>query len=172
MRIVCDTGPLIGLAKIDCLYILKDIAEEVCIPPMVYRELFGKVSTETERIENALNDFIQITELKTLKPQIQEMLSDLAEGERQAIGLASLFSKDVLLLIDDLSGRRVADKLNIPKTGLIGILLLAKERRILKDIGSLLDDLRTKGYWISDELTVLARRLAGEYDADEEQVNE
>ncbi|NIR06601.1 MAG: hypothetical protein GTN82_14365 [Candidatus Aminicenantes bacterium] len=107
MRIVCDTGPLIGLAKIDCLYVLKKIASEVCIPPMVYRELFAKVSVETERIENALNDFIQVTELKTLKPEIQENLSDLAEGERQAIGLASMFSKDVLLLIDDLAGRTV-----------------------------------------------------------------
>ncbi len=43
---------------------------------------------------------------------------------------------------------------------------------ILKDIGSFIDELRNKGYWLSDELTVLARRLAGEYDADEERVNE
>ena len=42
MRIVSDNGPLIGLAKIDYLSILKQIASEVCIPPMVYRELLGK----------------------------------------------------------------------------------------------------------------------------------
>lgn len=162
MKIVCDTGPLIGLAKIDCLYILKEIASEVCIPPIVYRELFGKVSFETERIENALNEFIQVTKLKTLKPKIQEMSIDLAEGERQAIGLASMFSKDVLLLIDDYAGRTVADQLDIPKIGIIGILLLAKERGILKDVGPLIDELRNKGYWLSDELIVIARRLAGE----------
>jgi predicted nucleic acid-binding protein len=34
MKIVCDTGPIIGLAKIDCLYILKEIASEVFIPPI------------------------------------------------------------------------------------------------------------------------------------------
>jgi predicted nucleic acid-binding protein len=162
MKIVCDTGPIIGLAKIDCLYILKEIASEVFIPPIVYRELFGRVSFETERIENALNEFIQVTELKTLKPKIQEMSIDLAEGERQAIGLASMFSKDVLLLIDDYAGRTVADQLDIPKIGIIGILLLAKERGILKDVGPLIDELRNKGYWLSDELILLARRLAGE----------
>ena len=162
MRIVCDTGPLIGLAKIDCLYILKEIASEVCVPPMVYRELFGKISFETKGIENALNEFIQVTELKTLKSKIQEVSSDLAEGERQAIGLASMFSKDALLLIDDYAGRIVADKLNIPKIGIIGILLLAKERGILKDVAPLSDELRNKGYWLSDELIELARRLAEE----------
>jgi predicted nucleic acid-binding protein len=162
MKIVSDTGPLIGLAKINCLYILKEIASAVYIPPMVYRELFGKISFETEGIDNALNEFIQVTELKILKPEIQEMSVDLAEGERQAIGLASMFSKDVLLLIDDYAGRIVADQLNIPKIGIIGILLLAKERGILKDVGLLIEELRNKGYWLSDELIVLARRLAGE----------
>lgn len=39
MKIVSNTGPLIGLAKIDSLSILKDIASEVLIPPMVHREL-------------------------------------------------------------------------------------------------------------------------------------
>jgi predicted nucleic acid-binding protein len=162
MKIICDTGPLIGLAKINCLYILKEIASEVCIPPGVYRELFGKASPETEEIENALNEFIQVTELKTLKPKIQEISIDLAEGERQAIGLASMFSKDVLLLIDDYAGRLASDKLNIPKIGIIGILLLAKERGILKEISPLIDELRNRGYWLSDELIELARRLAEE----------
>lgn len=47
MKIVSDTGPLIGLAKIDCLSILKNIATEVLIPPMVHRELLGKVGIES-----------------------------------------------------------------------------------------------------------------------------
>lgn len=41
MKIVSNTGPLIGLAKIDRLSILKDIASEIIIPPMVHRELLG-----------------------------------------------------------------------------------------------------------------------------------
>jgi predicted nucleic acid-binding protein len=67
-----------------------------------------------------------------------------------------------LQLIDDYTGRTVADQLDIPKIGIIGILLLAKERGILKDVGPLIDELRNKGYWLSDELIILARRLAGE----------
>lgn len=35
MKIISDTGPIIGLAKIDRLPILKDIADEILIPPIV-----------------------------------------------------------------------------------------------------------------------------------------
>jgi predicted nucleic acid-binding protein len=87
---------------------------------------------------------------------------ELGEGERQAIILTFKFSKNFLLLLDDRDGRSVADKLNIPYTGLIGILLLAKEKGLLKHIGPLIDDLRTHGYWISDEIADMSKRLAGE----------
>ena len=39
MKIISNTGPIIGLAKIDKLSLLKELAEEVLIPPLVYREL-------------------------------------------------------------------------------------------------------------------------------------
>jgi len=162
MKIVSNTGPLIGLAKIDCLSILKNVASEVLIPPIVHRELLGKVGIEPERIDNALNDFIHVTDLRPVELTAKEALVGLDEGERQAIGLASTFAGDVLLLLDDRAGRLVAEKLNIPKTGLIGILLLAKEKGILENIGSLIDELRSQGYWISNEIANIARNLAGE----------
>ncbi len=82
MKIVSNTGPLIGLAKIDCFPILKMIASEVLIPPIVHRELLGKVGFESERIDSALNDFIRVTNLQPLEPAIKEALVGLDEGER------------------------------------------------------------------------------------------
>jgi len=90
------------------------IASEVLIPPMVHRELLGKIGVESERIDKALNDFISVTDLKPMDSTIKEALADLDEGERQVIGLASAFSEDILLLLDDRAGRLVAEKLNIP----------------------------------------------------------
>ncbi len=162
MKIVSNTGPLIGLAKIDPLSILKDIAAEVIIPPMVHRELLGKTGIESERIDNALNDFINVIKLKPLDSAIEDASADLDEGERQAIALASTFSKNILLLLDDRAGRLVSEKLNIPTTGLICILLIAKDKGILQNIGLLIDELRNQGYWISDEVADLAKGLAGE----------
>jgi predicted nucleic acid-binding protein len=62
MKIVSNTGPIIGLAKVDQLFLLKNIASEVLIPPMVYRELLGKVGTESERIDRAFNEFLHVTD--------------------------------------------------------------------------------------------------------------
>lgn len=52
MKIISNTGPIIGLAKIGRLSLLKSIAKEVLIPPMVHRELLGKVGNEAEDIED------------------------------------------------------------------------------------------------------------------------
>ncbi len=43
MKIVADTGPIIGLAKIGKLYLLEKYVGEVLIPPIVYKELLGKI---------------------------------------------------------------------------------------------------------------------------------
>jgi len=162
MKLVSDTGPLIGLAKIGQIYLLKNLAEEVIIPPMVHKELFGKVGTESTQIENALHDFIHIENEIPLDTGTERILAELDEGEKQAISLASISEGDVLLLLDDRAGRTVADNLNIPTTGLIGVLLLAKEKGLVENIGPLIENLRHNGYWISDEIMQIARKLAGE----------
>jgi predicted nucleic acid-binding protein len=43
VKIISNTGPIIGLAKIDKLSLLNDLAEEILIPPLVYRELGSSV---------------------------------------------------------------------------------------------------------------------------------
>ena len=47
-------------------------------------------------------------------------------------------------------------------TGLVGLLLLAKEKGLVERVGPLVADLREAGYWFSDEVADIARRLAGE----------
>jgi len=162
MKIVSNTGPIIGLAKIDLLFLLNQIASEVFIPPMVHRELLGKIGPETEQIEKALNEFFKVTNLRPLDPAVEAAVSSLDEGEREVIGLASTMSGDILILIDDRAGREVAKGLNIPVSGLVGILLLAKEKGTVEKIGPLLEELRVKGYWLSDEVVQTAKGLAGE----------
>ncbi len=162
MKMVSNTSPIIGLAKIGRISLLKSMAEEVLIPPLVYRELLGKIGSESEQIDLALNDFIRITDIMPLETATENAAADLDEGEKQAIALAATVKGDVLLLLDDRAGRQVAEKLNIPTTGLIGILLLAKEKELVENVVPLIEELRDKGYWLSDEVIDVARRLAGE----------
>ena len=162
MKIVSDTGPIIGLAKIGRIFLLKELATKVLIPPFVHRELYGKIGTERDQIDQALTDFIQVAELGQLEVEIEEALIGLDEGERQSIYLAYTLKKDVILLIDDRAGRQVAENLKIRKTGLVGILIFAKRKRLIESVEPLLQELRTAGYWLSDEVIAVARKLAGE----------
>lgn len=162
MKVVSNTGPIIALAKIGQIFLLRSMFEEVLIPPLVHRELLGKIGSESEQIDQALKDFIRIADIMPLEPVTERAIDDLYEGEKQAIGLASMIEGEVLLLLDDRAGRQVTEKLNIPTTGLIGLLLLAKEKGLVENVGSLIEELRNNGYWLSDEVMDVARRLAGE----------
>jgi uncharacterized protein len=161
-RIVSNTGPIIGLAKIEKLDLLKILGKEIVIPPYVYKELFGKIGPEAAQIEDALREFIRVMPINLLDPPRERSLVELDEGERQAILLVWSFGKDNLLLMDDYAGRKAAKDLKIEVTGLIGLLLLAKERGLVEKVTPLIEKMRTSGYWLSDEVMGIARRLAGE----------
>lgn len=164
MKIVSNTGPIIALAKIGKLGLLKEIAPEVLIPLTVYRELFAKVGKESQAIDRALADFIRVTEVKEIDPSIKIAIAGLDEGEKQAIALASTFSEEIVLLLDDRAGRRVAKKLGFSTTGSIGVLLRLKEKGAIKNVGVLLSEMRERGYWLSDRVIQVAKLLAREND--------
>ncbi len=162
MKIVADTGPIVGLAKIGKLHCLEHLVDEVLVPPIVYKELLGKIGPESDEIEKALNNFIKISNAPGIEGEIQSIVSNLDEGEKQAIVLANNLTGNILLLIDDRAGRKVAHTLQIPITGLLGILIKFKEKREIQSIGTIVEKLRQHGYWLSDEVIELAKKLAGE----------
>jgi len=162
MRAISNTGPIIALAKVDRLSLLKELFGEVVIPPIVNKELCAKSGSEWDAIENALKDYLHIQEPMPLDAAEKLLLADLDEGERQAIELALTVGNDVILLLDDRAGRQAAQKLNIPVTGIVGILLLAKERGLIKGVAEVLESIRNNGYWLSNMIIEVAKHLAGE----------
>jgi uncharacterized protein len=162
MRVVSDTGPIIGLAKIGRLDLLRSLAGVVLIPPFVHKELFGKTGGEEAQIEEALKDFVKVASVDTIDSSAAAVLGELDEGERQAVALALLVGKDALLLIDNYAGRQAAKRLQVTFTGLVGLLLLAKERGLVAKVGPVIEELREAGYWLSDEIITIAKEMAGE----------
>jgi predicted nucleic acid-binding protein len=160
--IVSNTGPIIGLAKIQQLGLLGRLATEVYIPPQVQLELLAKTGTETALIAAALKATIHVKAPAILDAAAETILRRLDEGEKQAIALARSFPAPVLLLLDDRAGRVAAQKLGQPLTGLAGLLLLAKRQGLVTAVGPLLGTLRGFGYWVSDEVVTVVKNLAGE----------
>lgn len=162
MIVIADTGPLIGLAKIRRLMHLEGLADAVLIPPMVRRELLGHVGDEASVIDRALEGLLRVEGPSMLSPGTEEAVAHLDPGERSVIELAVTWETDAIVLMDDQAGRRVARELDLPVTGLIGVLLRLKEMEEIEAVTPLLEEVRSRGYWLSDGIIATARRLAEE----------
>jgi predicted nucleic acid-binding protein len=85
---------------------------------------------------------------------------ELGEGEAAAIALAAERGHGVL--IDEKLGRAVAEGLKLKVIGTVGVLLLARRRNLIPAVKPLLEDLKTSGHRLSEELIQEALRRAGE----------
>ena len=162
MIVVADTGPVIALATLDRIDLLGVFGADILVPPRVRRELLSKPESETQEIEHALDELIQVREVPPLGTRTKNAVDRLDPGEREAVGLAAALDEDALLVMDDQAGRRVARQLNCSVTGIIGVLLRAKELGRIEAVTPLLEAMQSQGYWLSDEIIEHAREMADE----------
>jgi len=137
--IVSDTSCLILLNKIGQISLLKSLFGKITLTSIIAEE-FGQLIPDFMMIENPVDYKYQ---------QILEGFLD--RGEASAIALA-LEKEDCLLIIDELKGRREAKLLNINLTGTLGILIIAKERRLIKSVSLVLEQIKQTNFRIRDEL--------------------
>ena len=104
------------------------------------REVFVKLDNEIEDLEKAFSDFIQITEKPILPKEVEIVIRSIDAGEKGAIGLA--YNLNALLIIDDNQARNAARKLNLEITGSVGVLLLAKQKKLIPSLKQLMLDIR------------------------------
>jgi predicted nucleic acid-binding protein len=147
--VVSDTSPLLNLALIERLDLLKTQFSSITIPTQVWEEL-----TDGEAALNALRDlreeeFLTIVEVAESDLFI-EIRRELDRGETAAICYAIQQEAD-LLLVDEKEGRRVARRHDLEVTGVLGILMKAANARNI-ELKEELDALREAGFWISEDL--------------------
>jgi len=82
----------------------------------------------------------------------------LDPGEASAIAFA-LDLENVLLILDDLKGRKEAERLGLTFTGTLGVLFKAKKQGIIKEIKPYIENLKVAGFRISQnvEMEILKR---------------
>lgn len=86
-------------------------------------------------------------------------------GEASAIGLAlsqQVAGQSVLLVVDDRCGRAEARNQGLAIIGTAAVLVLAKERGLVKVCSPLLFALRDQGYYLSDALVAAILKQAQE----------
>lgn len=144
--IVMDAGPLILLAKIDALPILKALSFRYIAPPNVLRELaagpaFGHPPVEVP--------WLEICELREPLPAYAQTTLD--DGEAAAIQVA-LEQGIRFICLDDRRGRRVAKALGLEVVGLLGLLTRAKRLGVIDALRPFTDRLIAAGARYSPQL--------------------
>jgi predicted nucleic acid-binding protein len=109
-----------------------------------------------------LNHFIHVSQIEGSDQRIVRATSNLDDGEKEVILLGASLQEDVVLLLDDQAGRRMAKELGFLVLGTAGLLLLAKRQGFVEAVGPLLEEMRRHGYWLSDAVVEQVQRQAGE----------
>ncbi len=161
MVVVSDTSPVSNLFRIGMLHLLPDLYGSVVIPKTVWQELLV-----LEKLGHDISDLIHADWLDIQNPSASSTLfilnDDLDPGEAEAIALAKEIGAE-LLIMDEKTGRAVAQREGLAIIGTLGILLEAKKQKHLASVAPVMLDLQRKArFRISPALFQEVLRLAEE----------
>ncbi|MEB3207967.1 MAG: DUF3368 domain-containing protein [Synechococcus sp.] len=127
--VITDASPLIALARVGGLSWLQQLFTEVMVTDVVLAEVLTGRYPDTEApIRQALAaGWLQTVAIANTEPA----LPDLDEGEASSIRLALSRNGPALLLIDERSGRAVAQELGLSVAGTAAVIGLARQRGLI-----------------------------------------
>lgn len=158
MIVVSDTTAITNLFHIGQLSLLVDVFGKVIIPPAVEVEL-SEIPGQWEAITD--QNFINVIKPFDLT-RVAFYKAILDDGEAEAIALAIEVQADFIVM-DEWKGRRLAKHAGLHVIGLVGVLLTAKRKGIVSEIGPILTALAdVAGFRLHPSLVEDALREAGE----------
>jgi len=163
MPVVTDISPLLNMAIVERLDLLRAFYAPIAVPEAVVQEL--RLDTDLPG-SAVLRTAVEQDSLRvySVQSQFTSRLSDegLHAGERAAIALA-LQQNVSHVLMDEREGRQAARRHGVRVTGVLGVLLRAKEEGRVGTVETLLKRLREEAdFWISDPLWKDVLRRASE----------
>jgi predicted nucleic acid-binding protein len=146
------------LSNTSCLIALDNIGQLE-----ILHELYGMVHISEEvAAEFGVSIPAWITVHSVQDKAKLEILHNLVDlGEASTIALAYQF-EDVTMILDDRKARKLADNLHLRFTGLLGILIKAKQNGVINSVEDVLARLKAVGFRFSPSMEMQALRLAGE----------
>ena len=127
------------------------------------KKVYGSVFTTQDiasEFGDSLSEWIEVREVKDpFRQQLLELQID--KGESSAIALA-LEMPGSTVILDGFKARKIAIKLGIQVTGILGVIIRARQKGIISSIKTILGKLKQTNFRLSPELELEALKMAGE----------
>lgn len=157
MTIISNTSPLLYLAKLGKLGLLKSLFRKIVIAEEVYREVVvrGKQQgfIDALAVEQAINDkWVEVKKVSYLEARVRHT-SELDAGELETIQLAQEL-KASMVLIDDAPARIIAESLNLVVKGTLYVIIETYKKKLMNkaETKDLLSQLISLGFRLSAEI--------------------
>lgn len=161
MTVVSNSSPIINLARIGKLELLRQLYGVVLIPDAVYQEVVAGGAGRPGAAEVLSQTWVHRQVVGNVA-LVALLRANLDEGESEAVALATEMKAD-LLLLDEQAGRAAAARLGLRCVGVLGVLLEAKAAGLVPAVKPVLDDLIIRaGFWVSGHLYASVLNAAGE----------
>jgi predicted nucleic acid-binding protein len=125
--------------------------------------VYGNVIT-TQEVSAEYGEYLpEWIEVRTVSDtNLQRVLEiQIDKGEASAIALA-METPGSTVIVDDHKARKVAERLGLNITGTIGVIIKAKLSGIIPSIKPFLSKIKSTDFRLSEEIEILALKLAGE----------
>ena len=158
-EVIVNTSPLQYLFQLDLLDLLPHFYRQVLVPEGVVREMTAGHARGVSLPDLGSLDWIRIRPVGSRA--VLPLAAGLGIGEREVLALAIELGDSVVVLDDSLA-RRFASRLNLAKTGTLGLLLKAKQESRIERLGPYPDLLEGLGFRLDERTRESVLRLAGE----------
>ena len=161
MIVVSDTSPLVNLAVVGQMDLLRALYTSIVVPPGVHDEVTVAGAGLPGAVEVRSLPWIECRAVRDTA-LVAVLRSEIDRGEAEAIALARELGAD-LLLLDERKGRPAARRLGLPVIGLLGVLIEGRHKKIVPSVTTLLDRLISEaGFHVSEALYTTVVLSAGE----------
>ena len=137
-KVYVDTSSLIILNKINALDLLNKIYSNVIITNYIQLEL-----------NEAIPSWINVELTYNID---QSFLKNFNLGLGETSIIINAIKNNGFLIIDDLKARKIATTLSLRFTGSIGILIIAKELKLIDSVKYYLEKIQETNFRLSDVL--------------------
>ncbi|MGI8884848.1 MAG: DUF3368 domain-containing protein [Pyrinomonadaceae bacterium] len=157
--IVADSSPLIVLLKSDLEFILPELFEQILVPESVWQEILSGDKNDPAKQKLPALSWSKRISATSLNEKVKNY--NLGKGETEALSLALKIDESGVIL-DDFAARKCARNLKIPFIGTGGLLILAKQKKLINSVSDAVQKVQNQGLWLSEAVIEMLKEKAGE----------